>query len=66
MSKGLELLFREERKGSQAIIHVFECVLRLVEEAVHDSVTEVSVVLVIVHLEYLLEGGGVDVFARGV
>ena len=49
-----------EASHSHALVHFCESALRLVEEAVHDALAEVALVLIIVHLEDLLEGGGVD------
>lgn len=44
----------------QSGIHFLECFVCLLEEAVYDALGELSLLLIVIHLQYLLEGQGVD------
>jgi hypothetical protein len=51
------------RPNLQCIVHFGECLLRLFKEAVNNRLAELALV-VIVHLQNLLEGQGVDAVAQ--
>ncbi len=44
----------------QVDVHLVECGLCLVEEVVHNTFTEFTLRLIVIHLEDLLEGGEID------
>lgn len=60
-----ERSFRDgpKKSNSQSLAHLIECALSLVEEAVHNALAEVAIVIVI-HLEDLFESGLVDTLAH--
>ncbi len=52
-----------KESDSQVCVHFLKGALSLLKEVVHDALAKLALVLVVVHLEYLLERGGVDVIS---
>ena len=50
--------------NSQCVIHLFESLLGLLKEAEHNRSAELAVVLIIIHLQDLLEGHGINAVAE--
>lgn len=46
--------------NSQSGIHFLECFICLLEETVYDALGELPLLLIVVHLQYLLKGQGVN------
>jgi len=44
----------------QILLHLIKRALGLLEEAVDNAAAELPVIVLVVHIQYLLEGGGVD------
>lgn len=48
----------------QCVLHLDEGLLSLLEESEDNGATELAIVLIIVHLENLLKGQGIDAVAQ--
>ena len=55
-----------EGQALQGFVHVFKGVFGLLEEAIDDAFAEVALILIVVHFDYLFEGGDIDFLAGGI
>ena len=54
----------KRERDLQSLIHADKCRFGLVKESKYDTLREVALILVVIHLEYLLEGRNVDAVAE--
>ena len=55
-----------EGQALQGFIHVLKGGFGLLEEAIDDASAEVAVILIVVHFNYLFEGGDINLLAGGI
>jgi hypothetical protein len=53
-----------ERYDVQRILHIRECLLRLFEEAKNNRLGKLAIILIVIHLQDLLEGIDIDAVAE--
>lgn len=60
-------MVKREKDGKgqalQGFVHVLKGGFSLLEKSIDDSFAEVALILIIVHFDYLFEGGDIDVLA---
>ena len=54
----------ECRRDAHVLIHLVKCAVGLLEEVEDNAPAEFSLILIVVHLEDLLEGCDIDVVAK--